>query len=229
MTAVARKPRSADPNREIVPKAEQSRRTRDLVIATGIHCLARYGYAQTTLLLIANEAGVSRGPLNYHFRDKNDLMAAIAEALPRQAPSEMRERLARITDVQERLIAVVDIALDEHTGDHHFAAIELLIAARNDPGLAESIGPHFDSGESTFDAWWIDYFQGLTRSREDLLAFRHVAVACLRGLALDHILHKDQAAHARAISLFRTLFLAMGVSGEEERGQSVEGLGASRP
>lgn len=207
MTAVARKPRSADPRREIVPKAEQSRRTRDLVITTGIRCLARYGYAQTTLLLIANEAGVSRGPLNYHFRDKNDLMAAIAEALPSQAPSDLRTRLARIEDVADRLDAVIEIALDEHTGDHHFAAIELLVAARNDRQLAAAIGPHFDQGEAVTDAWWLDYFKDLNRSREDLLALRHVAVACLRGLALDHILHQNQAAHERALAMFRSILL----------------------
>jgi AcrR family transcriptional regulator len=159
-------------------------------------------------LLIANEAGVSRGPLHYHFRDKNDLMAAIAAALPLRAPPELRARLDRLTDPQERFTAVIDIALEGHTGHHHFAAMELLMAARNDPELAAAIGPHFDASEEATDAWWVEYMNGLDLPCEDLLALRHVAVACLRGLALDHILHQDREAHARAAEMFRSIFTA---------------------
>lgn len=191
-----------------IPKAEQSRRTRELLIKTGIRCLAEYGYSQTTLLLIANEAGVSRGPLHYHFRDKNDLMADIAAALPRRVTPEIRTRLERLTDPQERFAAVIDVALEGHTGHHHFAAMELLMAARNDPELAAAIGPHLDEAETATDAWWLDYMAGLDLPGEDLLALRHVAVACLRGLALDHILHQDRAAHVRAGEMFRAIFLA---------------------
>ena len=190
-----------------VPKAEQSRRTRELLIQTGIRCLAEYGYSQTTLLLIANEAGVSRGPLHYHFRDKNDLMAAIAAALPRRVTPEIRARLERLTDARERFAAVIDVALEGHTGHHHFAAMELLMAARNDPDLAAAIGPHLDEAEAATDAWWLDYMSGLDPPSDELLALRHVAVACLRGLALDHILHQNEAAHARAGEMFRALFL----------------------
>ena len=191
-----------------VPKAEQSRRTRELLVQTGIRCLAEYGYSQTTLLLIANEAGVSRGPRHYHFRDKNDLMADIAAALPRRVTPEIRARLEWLTDPHERFAAVIDVALEGHTGHHHFAAMELLMAARNDPELAAAIGPHLDEAEAATDSWWMEYMAGLDLPADELLALRHVAVACLRGLALDHILHQDRAAHARAGEMFRAIFIA---------------------
>lgn len=194
-------------SRDVVSKAEQSRRTRELLIETGIRCLAEYGYAQTTMLLISQEAGVSRGPLNYHFHDKNDLMSAIAEALPGKAPARLRERLAEVEGVERRLVALIDVALAEHTGPHHLVAIELLIAARNDPDLATALGPHLDRGEQAIDLWWLNYLAELDRSREELLALRHVAVACLRGLALNHVLHRDETAHAHALALFRRMFL----------------------
>jgi AcrR family transcriptional regulator len=193
--------------RDVVSKAEQSRRTRDLLIETGIRCLAEYGYARTTMLLISQEAGVSRGPLHYHFRDKNDLMSAIAEALPGKAPAQLRERLSEVQGVEARSVAIIDTALAEHTGPHHLVAIELLIAARNDPELAAALGPHLDLGEQAIDRWWLNYMSGLNRPPEELLALRHVAVACLRGLALNHVLHRDEAAHSHALALFRRMFL----------------------
>ena len=199
----------AQPAGEVVPKAEQSRRTRDLIIETGMRCLATYGYAQTTMLLISKEAGISRGPLQYHFKDKNDLMAAIAEALPMQVTETVRQRLRSAVTIEARLTTVIDIALEEHTGRHHFVAMELLMAARNDPALAAAIGPHLQRGEAAIDDWWTDYLAMHGRSRADLLALRHVVVACLRGLALDHILQQDAQAHANALQFFRSMFLTV--------------------
>ena len=206
MTAAAQ----PEPARTIVPKAEQARRTRKLIVATGIRCLAAYGFANTTMLLIAREAGISRGPLHYHFADRNALMAAIAEALPRGVSSALIERLSQPKTIGERLETLVDVALEEHLGAHHFAAMELLLAARNDPELSTAIQPHFVESEASIDAWWAEYFAMLRWPTARLVAFRHVTVACLRGLALDHLLQRDPAAHNDALLLFRDMFLAAG-------------------
>lgn len=200
---------SAQP-RIIVPKAEQARRTRKLIVRTGIRCLASHGFANTTMLLIAREAGISRGPLHYHFADRNALMAAIAEALPRGISSALLDRLSQPQTVAERLETLIDVALEEHLGAHHFAAMELLLAARNDPELSAAIQPHFVESEAQIDAWWAEHLAMLRWPTERLVAFRYVLVACLRGLALDHLLQRDPATHAEALALFRDMFLAAG-------------------
>lgn len=194
--------------RLIIPKAEQARRTRALIVETGIRCLATHGFASTTMLLISREAGISRGPLHYHFADRNALMAAIAEALPRGVAQALRDRLSRVVTLDARLSTIIDIALEEHLGPHHFAAMELLLAARNDPELSAAITPHFLDSEFAIDAWWSEYLDLLRWPNDKLIAFRHVAVACLRGLALDHLLQGDAKAHADALALFREMFLA---------------------
>lgn len=193
--------------RQIIPKAEQARRTRALIIETGIRCLAEHGFANTTMLLISREAGISRGPLHYHFADRNALMAAIAEALPRGISRELIDRLMAAHTLDSRLETLIDFALEEHLGAHHFAAMELLLAARNDPGLSAAIQPHFLASEVEIDNWWSEYFALLRWPTARLTAFRHVTVACLRGLALDHILQGDAAAHDDALALFRDMFL----------------------
>ena len=194
--------------RKIIPKAEQARRTRALIVETGIRCLAQYGFASTTMLLISRAAGISRGPLHYHFADRNELMAAIAEALPRGVSKKIMTRLMAPTTLEARLETMVDFALGEHLGPHHFAAMELLLAARNDPELAKAIQPHFLESETLSDEWWIEYFGMLHWPADRLTAFRHVAVATLRGLALDHLLHGNAAAHKNALQLFREMFIA---------------------
>ena len=196
--------------KSVVPRAEQARRTRALIVETGIRCLASHGFANTTMLLISREAGISRGPLHYHFADRNELMGAIAEALPSGVSKKLMKRLMDRKTLEDRIETVIDIALDEHLGPHHFAAMELLLAARNDPELAKAIQPFFLESETLSDDWWTDYFAMLHWSPERLVAFRHVAVACLRGLALDYLLHGDAKAHSKALELFREMFMTFG-------------------
>jgi AcrR family transcriptional regulator len=200
------------PARGGLPKAEQTRRTRELIVETGIRCLAQAGYANTTMMLISKEAGISRGPLHYHFADRHALMAAIAEALPHGVTDAMIRRFSAATTIGGRLDAIVDVALEQHFGQHHFAAMELLLAARNDAELSAAIRPHFLASEAVIDAWWIEYLALLRWPRSKLVAFRHVSVACLRGLALDQLLQGDDEAHRDALGLFREMFLAFAVS-----------------
>jgi AcrR family transcriptional regulator len=196
--------------RQVVPKAEQARRTRALIVETGIRCLAEFGFASTTMLLIAREAGISRGPLHYHFEDRNALMAAIAQALPLGVSAALINRLSAPRTIDARLQTLVDVALEEHLGVHHFAAMELLLAARNDLALAAAMQPHFLASEQAIDDWWTDYLALLKWEPARLIAFRHVTVACLRGLALDHLLQGDADAHSNALAMFREMFLMVG-------------------
>jgi AcrR family transcriptional regulator len=49
-------------------------RARKEIMATAIDCFARYGYQGTSIDRIASAAGVTKGALYYHFRDKEELL-----------------------------------------------------------------------------------------------------------------------------------------------------------
>jgi AcrR family transcriptional regulator len=193
---------------EALTKAAQSERTRKLILETGIRCLHQYGYARTSLNLISKEANISRGPLHYHFKDPNDLMGAIAGALPREVSIETRRRLTKAVTPEERLKTILNIGLEQHHDAHHFVAMELLLAARNDVELAKAIRPHLNISETVIDDWWCDYLAMLRWPRKRLLAYRSLLVACLRGLSIDYVLHEDDEAHARAMALMKEVFLS---------------------
>jgi len=55
---------------------------REGLLNTAIDCFARYGYAGTSIDRIARAAGVTKGALYYHFRDKEELrFAAVKERI----------------------------------------------------------------------------------------------------------------------------------------------------
>lgn len=190
-----------------LPKAEQSRRTRMLIIETGIACLSKYGYAQTSMHLIAKEANLSRGPLHYHFADKNELMGAIAEHLPQKISETTLRRLQRAKTIEQKVTTMIEIGLEQHLGDHHLVAIDLLAAARRDPALSAAIMPHIIAGEHAVDEWWGAFGRDLGWSDLKMRAFRTVFVAALRGLALDYTSQTDEKHHRAATAMLKKMLL----------------------
>jgi hypothetical protein len=87
--------------------------------------------------------------------------------------------------------------------------MELLMASRNDAELAKVLRPHLISSESATDDWWCEYLDMLRWPRPRLIALRSVAVACIRGLSLDYLVHRNNKVHENAVVLMREMFLAI--------------------
>jgi AcrR family transcriptional regulator len=56
---------------------EEAELTQRRVVEAALKLFSRHGYSQTTLAMIAAEAGYSRGPIYWHFRNKDDLYEAV--------------------------------------------------------------------------------------------------------------------------------------------------------
>ena len=49
------------------------------IVDAAVRVLARQGYARTSLMDIANEVGMSKGAVHYHFPTKEALMAQVLQ------------------------------------------------------------------------------------------------------------------------------------------------------
>jgi AcrR family transcriptional regulator len=77
-------------------KTEQSDRTRAALIGVARGFFSERGYANTPTEEIVQAAGVTRGALYHHFRDKQDLF----EAVYRDLQDELRDRILDATRVE---------------------------------------------------------------------------------------------------------------------------------
>jgi AcrR family transcriptional regulator len=93
-------------------KADQSEGTRRQLLDVARRLFAERGYAGTATEEVVRQAGVTRGALYYHFRDKRALFRAVVE----DVQSELRERIqaaaAAPADPWERLRAGLHAFLD---------------------------------------------------------------------------------------------------------------------
>jgi AcrR family transcriptional regulator len=93
-------------------KAEQSEATRAALLAAARELFAQHGYAGVATERIVAAAGVTRGALYHHFRDKQDLFRAVVE----QVEQETVERIATValaeSDPWRRQLAAMGAFLD---------------------------------------------------------------------------------------------------------------------
>ncbi|GAA1927345.1 TetR family transcriptional regulator [Microbacterium aoyamense] len=111
-----------------VAATTKSDRTRAAIRDVALRSFRERGYDQTTIRLIAGEAGVSVGTTNYHFASKNDLVQELyldVQTAHREAALPLLEAS---DDLVERLGIVFRTGLSQ-LGPYHRFASEFLSAA----------------------------------------------------------------------------------------------------
>jgi AcrR family transcriptional regulator len=92
---------------------------RDGLIRTAIDCFSRYGYAGTSIDRIARAAGVTKGALYYHFRDKEQLLFAAVKERVGAFERHVLERVEPLGDPGHALREVARICAQNVRADNH--------------------------------------------------------------------------------------------------------------
>ena len=186
------------------PHAERTAAMRKRLIEAAIECLGRIGYGATTLQVVIDQAGVSRGAVLHHFPTKVDLMIAVAEFAAGKQDRQVRRLLAETKPGMERYLAITAATWDAMTRPPAIALLEIMMGSRSDPELGERFPAVIEKLESTQreDVWREAEGVGIT-DRESVEAMVHLHNAAMRGLALELMFSKDAAKAESAMALLQ--------------------------
>jgi len=179
--------------------------TKARILEAATQCLAELGYAGTTMSEIAERVGVTRAALIYHFDSKHALMVAVMNALYDEMAARYAATAPAFLAPKERLLAVMDTMGNHASSLNQMALIELLLAARRDPGFHELVAPTVARREANFDRAWRDVIESFPNAPR-LEMLRDLAVATLRGVTIGRSLGDDPR-FDRQIAELRRLFL----------------------
>ena len=99
-------------------------------MAAAIDCFARLGYQGTSIDRIARAAGVTKGAVYYHFRDKEDLLFEAVKDRIDGFEQQVLEEVSPAQDALENLRHVVDACFAHATvSNHRRFIITLMIEA----------------------------------------------------------------------------------------------------
>ena len=179
--AVSKPPRRTQESR--------SAETRAKLLAAAIQSLHARGYAATTTMVVAEDAGVSRGAMLHQFPTKVDLMLFVVETVYQQELVLYREMLGAIEDPRERLLSLPEVAWEVLSRPEGVAVLEVLQGARSDEELARRLKPLQIAIEK-------DSFQAVDRVAEAAgipvpPVVKRLMVWSVRGLSIAELLAEE--------------------------------------
>lgn len=127
------------PTRE--PQQDRSRATRARLLEAAITCLAELGWTASTVAVVAERAGVSRGAAQHHFPTREALFTAALEHVSQVRAGELKREVAALPGGTPNTATVVELVFGLFTGTMFRAALALWVAAAAEPQLREQILP----------------------------------------------------------------------------------------
>ncbi|MEU4795338.1 TetR/AcrR family transcriptional regulator [Streptomyces sp. NPDC023327] len=180
------------------PKQDRSRATRQKLLEAAVSCLAEHGWAGSTVSVVAERAGVSRGAAQHHFPTREDLFTAAVEYV-----AEQRSTVLRSLPAQDRG-PVVAALVDLYTGPLFRAALHLWVAASHEPQL----GPRVTELEARVGRETHRIAVELLGADESVPGVRETIQGLLdmaRGLGLANLLTDDGARRERVVAQWTAL------------------------
>ena len=123
------------------PRQDRSRATRARLLEAAIASLAEIGYPASTVAIVAERAGVSRGAAQHHFPTRDDLFTAALEHVTQVRAEQLRRHRGATAKGRRSVADVVELTFALYTGQLFRAALALWVAAAAEPSLREQIVP----------------------------------------------------------------------------------------
>lgn len=122
-------------------QARKSAATRLQILEATLRCFSKLGYFHTTTPAIAGEAGLSRGAMLHHFPSRLDVVRAAVEHLHGKRLKAFRAAVAGLPAGESRAHAALRAHWEQLRHPLYAVFIELYVAARTDPDLADILVP----------------------------------------------------------------------------------------
>ncbi|MEU3419674.1 TetR/AcrR family transcriptional regulator [Streptomyces murinus] len=202
MSTTADRARGPRADRDRQPKQDRSRATRQRLLEAAVACLAEHGWAGSTVAVVAERAGVSRGAAQHHFPTREDLFTAAVEYVAEERSSALRDLFPYGVRGDRR--AVVTALVDLYTGPLFRAALQLWVAASNE----EQLRGRVTELEARVGRETHRIAVELLRADESRPGVRETVQGLLdmaRGLGLANVLTDDTARRERVVAQWAAL------------------------
>jgi AcrR family transcriptional regulator len=176
------------------PRQDRSRATRRRLLSSAVTCLAELGWSGSTVAVVAEHAGVSRGAAQHHFPTREDLFTAAVEHVAEERSAALRD-LPAPASTAEAVEALVGL----YTGPLFRAALQLWVAASHEPQLALRV----TALEARIGRETHRMALGLLGADEHTPGVRETVQGLLdmaRGLGLANLLTDDGPRRARVVA-----------------------------
>ncbi len=182
--------------------ARRSAATRARLVAAAIEILQRDGYAATTTVRVAQEAGVSRGAMLHQFPTRADLIIAVADHIVRTQDRARRRELRGVARGEARFTAITGVVWNTMQQPESMALLEIMLGSRSDPELSARFPAVMRDLERQLAAGPVEVGDDIGIGDHELIeAMTRLHLAAMRGLMIDRLFTNDDAKTQKAFEL----------------------------
>lgn len=180
----------------------KSAEARVAIMEATIDCLQRCGYARTSIQLIAQTAGISRGAMLHHYATKLDLISAVIDYVFYKRMENFALQVRRLT-LEQRIHqqAGLEIFWESLQSREYAAFLELAIASRGDPALQEVFQPKAKRYDEVWNLEMAREFPEWKDKESELQLCSDLVRASFEGLLLNRLTWDSDTRQKRLRSL----------------------------
>jgi AcrR family transcriptional regulator len=183
---------------------QRSSATRARILDATLECLAELGYADTTTIVVAERAGVSRGAQLHHFPTRAALISAAVQFLFARLTDSYEAAFAHVAPGAERVSAAVDLLWEIFQDARLTAVLELYVAARTDEELRRELVPIADRHHENVLRMARGYFPDAA-ANPAFAALLDVVLDALQGLAVRRLVTADPTTLGASVALVKNI------------------------
>jgi AcrR family transcriptional regulator len=182
------------------------------IVEATMRVLARQGYAHTSLMDIANEVGMSKGAVHYHFPTKEALITQVLET----AVDAVAERTRKVWTAGENPLLAVRSALHElwnartALSDEVKVVADLLAQSMHDPKLREPLATYYRFAFAQVEEHLRNNAEALgLRPKIDPAFIPRILHALLDGLLLQKLVEPESIRDEQVIEALEIIALSL--------------------
>lgn len=188
---------------------ERSAATRRKLVEAALDCVNTRGYAHASASAIARMAGVSRGALAHHFRNRTELFTEVMLQVGLRMELKTRGVVDADRPVAERISRYIDETWAVFRGDAFRAAVQIWPGTPDQPGLHRAVVARMERYERMRERQWHRMFEPYGVTMAEARAARNIAIGTLRGLAFRTLFWRQSLQPRAEIALLKRLLIGL--------------------
>jgi AcrR family transcriptional regulator len=178
-------------------------RLMDATLAMILDC----GYAGTTLVGIANRAGVTRGAVNHHYGSKDELVVDALSHHLRSASDEISELARSAHNGSLSIPDFLDKLWEIFSGPFFMITLEQITASRHNEFLKRRLVEATREFHRALDDTWNSFFASNGQEDPQLATILNATLCLLRGMGVQTVLRDDPAYYESLLSFWKEMLL----------------------
>lgn len=191
-----------NPKRERRSQEERSSTTRAEIVRAAIDCLNEYGYRGATTPVIVERAGLTRGALNHHFGDRNELMLAVCDFAHDERLSFLQFAAKKSDPLEKRIRMLATATWSVRRMPSQRAYLEILVAAKAEPDFLKAVQLRFQRFDHDSEKVWLGAFLDTNVPDELIIGLRDQLFYAVSGMLLCSPFMLDDGYFEQQIELY---------------------------